>query len=412
MRASVIVLLILAAGGGWAQPAAAQGKGKDIAKEIEESRRRLQRIRAERTRLQRDMRALQSRTRDISGELRNIEQRLSASRSVLAEIGFQADATGTRVRETTRELIQTRERLAEAKAVLHRRLRDIYKRGPLSSVKVLLGSGSFTDMLNRYRYLRMIAAYDRSLVDRIGELEGSLALQSDTLRSIMAELGRLRQFRLGEVAELRSIENERIGVLERFREQERRTVGRLEELDADEERLTGLIEELERLRLEEERRRASENRGGEEATLDDSAKGQLDWPVNGNILYRFGLHRQANGLQLRWHGIGIKASAGTAVKAVRSGTVALAGPFGGYGPTVIVSHGEGFYTLYLYLDEIEVVQGRRVETGQVVGTVGGGDTPEGPHLEFQIRVPGGAEEPPRAVDPLQWLRPRGGRKVP
>ena len=86
----------------------------------------------------------------------------------------------------------------------------------------------------------------------------------------------------------------------------------------------------------------------------------------------------------------------------------LAGPFEGYGPTVVLSHGDGFYTLYLYLEEIGVVEGRDVTAGQVVGTVGGAATPEGPHLEFQIRTPvnGGT---PQAQDPLQWLRPRGGR---
>jgi murein DD-endopeptidase MepM/ murein hydrolase activator NlpD len=52
------------------------------------------------------------------------------------------------------------------------------------------------------------------------------------------------------------------------------------------------------------------------------------------------------------------------------------------------------------------VEGRDVAAGQVVGTVGGADTPEGPHLEFQIRAPmqGGS---PQAQDPLQWLRPQG-----
>jgi hypothetical protein len=41
----------------------------------------------------------------------------------------------------------------------------------------------------------------------------------------------------------------------------------------------------------------------------------------------------------------------------------------------------------------------------VVGTVGGSATPEGPHIEFQVRAPerGGS---PQAQDPLQWLRPR------
>jgi murein DD-endopeptidase MepM/ murein hydrolase activator NlpD len=87
---------------------------------------------------------------------------------------------------------------------------------------------------------------------------------------------------------------------------------------------------------------------------------------------------------------------------VRAGDVVYAGPFEGYGPIVILHHGGGFYTQYMYLEDIGVVEGRTVEAGQVVGTVGGSDTPEGPHLEFQIRAPVNGN--PLAQDPLQWLR--------
>jgi septal ring factor EnvC (AmiA/AmiB activator) len=142
-------------------------------------------------------------------------------------------------------------------------------------------------------------------------------------------------------------------------------------------------------------------------TLAAGDAGTLDWPVDGALVYRFGLERRPNGTVLRWNGIGIATAAGTPVRAVKAGTVVLAGPFEGYGPTVVVSHGDGFYTLYLYLEEVGVVEGRRVEAGQVVGTVGGRGTPEGPHIEFQVRAPQGGS--PQAQDPLRWLRPQAAR---
>jgi peptidoglycan hydrolase CwlO-like protein len=94
------------------------------------------------------MEQVRSRVRNVSSELRNIEQQLSATRSVLAEVDFQVEFATSQVEETTAALLRTREELEEAKAILHRRLRDIYKRGPLSSVRVLLGADSFTDLLN------------------------------------------------------------------------------------------------------------------------------------------------------------------------------------------------------------------------------------------------------------------------
>ncbi|HEX2187448.1 MAG TPA: peptidoglycan DD-metalloendopeptidase family protein, partial [Longimicrobiaceae bacterium] len=129
--------------------------------------------------------------------------------------------------------------------------------------------------------------------------------------------------------------------------------------------------------------------------------GALGWPVEGSVLYRFGRTTTPSGTTLRWNGIGIGAPRGTPVKAVEAGTVALAEPFEGYGPSVVVSHGGGYYSLYLYLDDVRVAEGAEIARGQVVGTVGGQGTPEGTHIEFQIREPGG-----QAVDPLTWLRKR------
>lgn len=387
-------------------PVPGVGQDPDLQRQIQESQRRLEAIREERARLQAEMEQVRTRVRDVSSELRNIEQQLSASRSVLAEVEFQAEFATARVEETTGELLRTREEMRESKAVLYRRLRDIYMRGPLSSIRVLLGADSFTDLLNRYRYLQQIAAYDRALLDRVTELEEALDIHNQQLQSNLAELGRLRQAKLGEVAELRSVESERQATLTDFRNRAQQAESRLDQLEADEGRLTDLVEDLERRRREAERRATLSGVGREgPSSLSGADAGSLDWPVDGDLLYRFGRERRPNGTVLRWNGIGIQAPTGTPVTAVKAGTVVLAGPFEGYGPTVVLSHGGGFYTLYLYLEEIGVVQGREVQAGQVVGTVGGSQTPEGPHLEFQIRAPvgGGA---PQAMDPLQWLKGR------
>jgi septal ring factor EnvC (AmiA/AmiB activator) len=213
------------------------------------------------------------------------------------------------------------------------------------------------------------------------------------------------------VVELREVEREHQQTLQQFRSQESQTVTRLDELEADEIQLAGVVAELDRRRLEEERRsavaRPTLGAGPTTSALSTLDIGVLEWPVSGELAYPFGVERRSNGTVLRWNGIGIRAPLGTPVRAVRPGLVALAGPFEGYGPSVILSHGGGYYTLYLYLEDLGVVEGRTVEAGQVVGTVGGGGTPEGPHIEFQLRAPvdGGV---PQALDPLRWLRPRAG----
>ena len=403
--ASVVVAL------GYAAPSLAAQQtidpGDDLRREIQESQRRLEEIRAERSRLQEEMAGLRSQVQDVYSQLQNIERQITASRSAISEVEFQAEAMAEQVDLTTADLERTRAELASRQVALGRRLREIYKGGPLHTGRVLLGAQSFSDLLNRYHYLRLIASHDRTLIASVRRLESDLDQQNTELQESLRELDRLHASQLGEIAELQEVEEEHQRTLAVFRSREVETTTRLDVIAEDEQRLTGLMSTLERQRVEGDRRLTLSGlptpAGAELSGLD---AGRLDWPVRGTVVYGFGVERGARGAAIRRNGLGIAAPAGSPVTAVRPGTVAHSGPFEGYGPSVIVSHGDGYYTLYLYLEDVGTVQGRRVEAGQVVGTVGGRDTPEGPHIEFQLRAPldGG---PPQAVDPLPWLRPAG-----
>jgi septal ring factor EnvC (AmiA/AmiB activator) len=379
-------------------------------KELRESQLRLERIKKEREELQREMATLRSRVHDVSSQLVNIERQVSASADVLKELEFQSAALTVSVDSTTRQLLRARDRLRERRVVLRHRLRSIYKRGPLHTARVLLGAESFADLLNRYKYLHLIALYDRSLVQEVGRLERELTARERELSGGLAQLEQLRDEKQGEFDQLRALESEQERTLRSFRQREKQAEGRLAQLARDEARLTNLVAELERKRIEEERRRAVAGaRPAPTGTITTRALGALDWPVDGELVYRFGPQRRPNGVVLRWNGIGIAAQAGSPVRAVEGGTVVMAGPFEGYGPTVMISHGAGYYTLYLYLQAINVREGQKIEARQVVGTVGGEKTPEGAHIEFQVRAPTRSNGIPEPVDPLDWLRRRGGR---
>ena len=157
----------------------------------------------------------------------------------------------------------------------------------------------------------------------------------------------------------------------------------------------------------EDRRRELELPTSSELSMSIADAGSLEWPLDGDLIYRFGQEQRPNGLVLNWNGVGIAGLPGSPVRAARNGLIVLAGPFEGYGPSVVLSHGDGFYSLYLYLEEIRVAEGRSIDMGLVIGTVGGTDTAQGPHIEFQVRAPidGGV---PEAQDPLEWLKPRAG----
>jgi murein DD-endopeptidase MepM/ murein hydrolase activator NlpD len=95
-----------------------------------------------------------------------------------------------------------------------------------------------------------------------------------------------------------------------------------------------------------------------------------------------------------WHsGIDLAAARGTPVMATLPGIVTVIVSPTGYGLHVVIDHGGGLSSLYGHLDTVLVASGADVAVGQVIGTVGSTGNATGPHLHFEIRRDGIAEDP-------------------
>lgn len=380
------------------RPAAAQST---IERRIQESQDRLGEIRREREELSRQASQLSGQVHTLSEEIRNLERQIGTSAGALAELDIQIQAYGAQISETTVDMLRTRDELTIRKTELAERLREIYRRGPLHPIRVLLGARSFSELINRYKYLHLVARYDRALVARVRKLDtlleehrGELAGESRRLAALSAEKSK-------EVTDLERLEQQRQRRLAGTRQRERQARGRISVLARNEEQLMDLMAELERARREAERLAGAASA----STLTTSDLGRLNWPVEGTVAYAFGPERDGNVTRVR-KGIGIVAPRGTPVRAVESGRVEWAGPRGLNGQTVFLSHGGGYWSLYLFLEDLQVKVGDDVAAGRILGSVGGdGSSDQGPFMELRILEPG-SEGKPREVDPVPWLRDR------
>ena len=125
----------------------------------------------------------------------------------------------------------------------------------------------------------------------------------------------------------------------------------------------------------------------------EALRGTMPMPVEGAVVSGFGKQKHPL-LDTYIINRGIKIEASTeCVKSVKSGTVSFSGYFKGYGKTVIIEHGGGFYTVTSGFDEIDVKEGSRVGTSSKIGSVLRGET-----VYFEIRKNGVPE------DPALWLK--------
>lgn len=125
-------------------------------------------------------------------------------------------------------------------------------------------------------------------------------------------------------------------------------------------------------------------------------RGQLRFPVRGELVGRFGAPRADGGTT--WKGVFIRAGSGADVRAVAGGEVVFSDWLRGYGNLIIVDHGSDYLSIYGNNDALLKEVGERVTGGDAIASVGVGGVGSESGLYFEIRHQG------QPLDPMQWVR--------
>jgi murein DD-endopeptidase MepM/ murein hydrolase activator NlpD len=118
------------------------------------------------------------------------------------------------------------------------------------------------------------------------------------------------------------------------------------------------------------------------------------WPTRGTFTSGYGW---------RWgrmhRGIDIAGPVGTPIVAAASGVVVRSGwNSGGYGNVVDIRHPDGSMTRYAHNSRLLVREGQQVRQGQSIAHMGSTGYSTGPHLHFEIHLPGSG-----TVNPIAYL---------
>jgi septal ring factor EnvC (AmiA/AmiB activator) len=127
-------------------------------------------------------------------------------------------------------------------------------------------------------------------------------------------------------------------------------------------------------------------------------RGDLLLPVAGHVRQKFGARRYEG--KLRWNGLLIEAKEGEPVHAIHYGRVVFSEWLRGFGLLMIVSHGNGYMSLYGHNQVLYRETGDWVAAGETIASVGntGGQSDFG--LYFEIRSAG------KPFDPQLWCQTR------
>ncbi|MBA1273053.1 murein hydrolase activator EnvC family protein [Stutzerimonas azotifigens] len=390
-----------------------------------------------------DVAELQKLLKQIEQEKSSVQKQLQTTEKEMGTLEKQVDTLQQEIDRSQSEL----QRLEEEKTTLEgarieqQRLigiqaRAAYQSGRQEYVKLLLNQQNpekFSRTLTYYDYL------NKARFEQLDAFNETLRQLANVEAGITAEQARLAeqrnglQARRGELAEVRKERQQVLAKLNQDLSSRGQTLKARQQEQAQFERVLRTIEQTlarQAREAEEARQRAiAEAREAQERQRQsaaaspaatpstaprqvvssagtsyggpfDKAKGKLPWPIDGQLIARYGTPRGGDA-RTKWDGVLIGASAGTQVRAVHGGRVVFADWLRGAGLLVILDHGNGYLSLYGHNQSLLRDAGDIVKAGDPIATVGTSGGQEASALYFAIRQQG------RPSDPAQWCRAQG-----
>ena len=345
-------------------------------------RARREAARQKRARLAAQLNHLRASDAQLTAAVRTLDRQVAAQQAGADAARQAVQAALAAVAASEAKIAATESEMTTLHTAVVNRAVSVYVRPKDNAFVGMVGAKTLGEASRRSSLLAQVTNRDRDVLDRLRALREDLGdeqVRAAQARDVAAQRRQVVLARLSELQKARRDKQRLSAALDaRIREYQ----AEADAVAAQESGLTALIRSREQAR-------ASRNAGdpGFDARISGSG---LAWPLRGTVTSGFGM---------RWGrlhaGIDIGAGTGTPIRSAKAGEVIFAGSMSGYGNCVIVDHGGGLTTLYAHQSRLGTNEGANVGQGEVIGYVGSTGHSTGPHLHFETRVSGTAQNPRR-----------------
>ena len=295
-----------------------------------------------------------------------------------------------KTKEDELELLRTR---------YEQRIINTYQKGRVSDLEKVLSSTSWRQAVYRTQYLKIISSIEQKMTKDIENI--LLAINKDKLKleSLLRQSISLKRDKQKQMTSLRKMRIKREKELNRIRQDKSALANYMQEKSAGVKQLESIIKKVleDKARFEREERIRQQQQALKTKEF-NLLKGQLPWPTEGRVISKFG--KQWNS-RLKTTtdnpGIDIKGQPGSPIRSTMSGVVTTITYIRGYGTTVIIDHGGGFYTVYSHVTNIQTQVDGEVRSGDVIAYMGDSGSVNGSKLHFEVWGKG------QKLDPEKWL---------
>lgn len=306
---------------------------------------------------------------------------------IIVEINFQENAA----KKIEKELAIAEAKLIQLKNDYAKYIISMYKRGKTRDLELVFSSNSLNQMYIRVEYLKRFTDNRIEEFKKIEEQKDTIDFKILSLNEKIDEKKLLLNDKKHEETNLNKLVVQKKNALTDIKKDQKNIKSELERRDRAAKEIEQMISKLiadEIKKQEAAKAKAAQKKPPEKPPTTSKTgffakQGNLIWPVTGKVVSKFGnqVHPSLKTVTLNY-GIDIAVPNGTNVKAVANGEVSVIYFVAGFGNVVIISHVDGFRTVYAHLSQIMVTEGEAVKEGQVIAT--SGESVSGEVLHFQI----------------------------
>ncbi len=393
--------------------------------QISEQKNALKKLESDLAKKRQELALLETEEKGVLNTISVLDQNLNQTRTYISELSRSEGMLERAIVQLSADIDSLDRKIEVRKAAMKKRIRNLYVVGRSSEARVLYSLLTQEGNPDRQVYwVHHILNQDRQEIEMLQQLVQERDEKKQLESSHLSDLKLLRTKKAAEEKGLVSQMSGQEKMLMSLKHDQNMQRRALKEFEQNQKTMLALIKKLEERRKKEieqakkeeavrkAREKAEKSKKGKKdskapsktvekpkVVVAESVKGPKCMPLKGEIISNYGLQEHpVLHIMTRNLGVEIRGKRGAAVRSAAAGTVVMVSEIDGRGPSVIIEHAGGTYSVYGHLKSIRVQEGKEVRNCEEIGEVGDVASLNGIKLYFQV------SEGTQTVDPLQWLK--------
>ena len=373
---------------------------KSTSSQLAKQRAELKKLESNLAKQRQKVKLLESEEKGVLNTIAILDENLNRTKEYVQLLAKNESTVKTSLSEINRTLDSLDREIALRNEAMRLRIRELYIHGDMGTVEEILAAlRGETSPDGQIYYVNRLLSEDREKVEKLSWLLRERSLKKREASNRLSELHTLQSKKAAEEAGLKTqiqTQGSVLATVQKSKNLQRRAI---QEIERNQKTILSLIRQLEKKRASEiaQAKKAKQKKKKNDKSSKPLVKlpkepvkpiGPKCMPLDGSVISEYGMHEHpVLHIMTRNLGVEIRGKKGAKIKSAAAGTVAMVTEIDGRGPSVIVEHEGGVYSVYAHMSAIRVKEGDKVKNCQDLGTVGDIGSLNGIKLYFQIIFP-------------------------